>query len=462
MKKKNLIKNSIILILGTTFPKIMMFITLPLYTFFLSKQEYGTYDIIMTLSTLIIPLVTLQLHSSIFRYLIDAKQLFEQKKIISTALITIFLIMLVFLLIAFCIPTSYNHAIRFSIYLYFAINTIFQVFLEIARGLKEKKQYTLASIINAFLIVILSVLFMNNLNNKMLAAFVSINLASIIAAIYLLIATKIWKYISLKCISKELLKEMLIYSIPLIPNSLSWWIINVSDRFIIKFILGVEANAIYAVANKIPSIYSLFYNGFNLAWQESASLELKDDKMYYQNIFTYLSKFLMSGLLILISVLPIIFKLLVVGDYSKSYYQMPILCISLLFSSLSAFFGGIYIATKNSKKLGISSFLASLANIIINIVLIKSIGLYAASFSTLLSFMILTLYRYYDIKKLCHLKINIKLLIIFVLSLSIIVFGYYNENMYFLLANILFSNFIFINFNKKIIQSMIRKLKLLK
>ena len=299
-----------------------------------------------------------------------------------------------------------------------------------------------------------------NLNNKMLAAFASINLAGIITIIYLLIVTKIWKYISLKCVDKKLLKEMLVYSIPLIPNSLSWWIINVSDRFIIKLMLGVEANAIYAVANKIPSIYSLFYNGFNLAWQESASLDSKDNKMYYQNIFTSLSKFLMSGLLILISILPIIFKLLVIGDYNESYYQMPILCISLLFSSLSAFLGGIYIATKNSKKLGISSFMASLTNIIINFVLIKKIGLYAASFSTLVSFLILTLYRYYDIKKLCYLKINIRLLMIFILSLSIVVFGYYNKNLYFLLINIILSNSIFVIFNKEIMQAMIHKVKL--
>lgn len=460
MKKKNLIKNSIILIFGTTLPKIMLFITLPLYTFFLSKQEYGTYDIIMTLSTLIIPLATLQLHSSIFRYLIDTKKLSEQKKIISTALMTIFFITLTLLLVAFCIPVVYNYETKFNIYLYFAVNVIFQVFLEISRGLGKKKQYTLASIINACFIVVLSTLFMHNLNNKILAAFASINLAGIITIVYLLIVTKIWKYISLKYVNKKLLKEMLVYSIPLIPNSLSWWIINVSDRFIIKLMLGVEANAIYAVANKIPSIYSLFYNGFNLAWQESASLDSKNDKMYYQNIFASLSKFLMGGLLILISILPIIFKLLVIGDYNESYYQMPILCISLLFSSLSAFLGGIYIATKNSKKLGISSFLASLMNVIINFLLIKKIGLYAASFSTLVSFFILTLYRYYDIKKLCYLKINIKLLIIFILSLSIIVFGYYNKNMYFLLTNILLSNSIFVILNKEIMQSMIHKVKL--
>ena len=139
---------------------------------------------------------------------------------------------------------------------------------------------------------------------------------------------------------------------------------------------------------------------------------------------------------------------------------MPILCISLLFSSLSAFLGGIYIATKNSKKLGISSFMASLTNIIINFVLIKKIGLYAASFSTLVSFLILTLYRYYDIKKLCYLKINIRLLMIFILSLSIVVFGYYNKNLYFLLINIILSNSIFVIFNKEIMQAMIHKVKL--
>ena len=55
------------------------------------------------------------------------------------------------------------------------------------------------------------------------------------------------------------------YSIPLVPNGISWWIVNVSDRTIITAIIGTAANGIYAVSNKFPTILSSLLGIFNLS-----------------------------------------------------------------------------------------------------------------------------------------------------------------------------------------------------
>ena len=71
--------------------------------------------------------------------------------------------------------------------------------------------------------------------------------------------------------------EMLRYSVPLVPNAISWWIANVSDRLLILYFLGSAMNGIYAAANKIPTIYTTFFSVYNLAWLESVSLSINSN-----------------------------------------------------------------------------------------------------------------------------------------------------------------------------------------
>ena len=75
---------------------------------------------------------------------------------------------------------------------------------------------------------------------------------------------------------KVQLKQALKYAIPLIPNSISWWIINVSDRTMITIIMNSSFNGIYSVANRFATAFVSLYTVFNLSWTESASLNIND------------------------------------------------------------------------------------------------------------------------------------------------------------------------------------------
>ena len=52
------------------------------------------------------------------------------------------------------------------------------------------------------------------------------------------------------------LKEIIKYSVPLIPNMISWWIVSASDRTIISTVLGVAQNGIYSAANKFSGVFT--------------------------------------------------------------------------------------------------------------------------------------------------------------------------------------------------------------
>lgn len=213
----------------------------------------------------------------------------------------------------------------------------------------------------------------------------------------------------------------------MIPNSLSWWIVNVSDRTIISIVLGTMFNGIYTVSCKFSNILNSIFSIFNMSWQESASLHIndKDRDNFFSNIINYLFNLFFCLSLIIIAIIPLFYDLLIGNEYLNSYVYIPILMLGNLFQILIQLFGGIYIAKKLTKQIMNTTILSAIFNFILNILFIKKIGLYAACLSTVLSYAILCIYRYIDVQKYVNVKISKKAIVIDVFLFSICSLLYY-------------------------------------
>ena len=171
--------------------------------------------------------------------------------------------------------------------------------------------------------------------------------------------------------------------------------------------------------------------------------------------------FLTGSMLILISMTPVLFKLLIKGDYELAYNQMSLLYIGVFLSSISSFFGSIYIARKATRAVGVSSMIGAIANCIINITLIKWMGLYAASLSTIVSYLILVVYRGIDINNKGYAAINydknhlVKCILMIIVSALICYQRIFALN----IINVIYGAIFFTLLNKKIINAFVVKIK---
>ena len=86
-EKKRLLKNTVIISIGSITTKILSFLLIPFYTIYLNNTEYGLYDYICTLGTCIIPIVSMLMDESMFRFLIDCKSAEEKKEVITNSLL---------------------------------------------------------------------------------------------------------------------------------------------------------------------------------------------------------------------------------------------------------------------------------------------------------------------------------------------------------------------------------------
>lgn len=453
-REEKLIKNTAILSLGILLPKLAVFVTLPIYTKYLTQSEYGMYDLIINMVSLAIPLITLQIQEGAFRYLIDEKNETKISQIVSTSIFFNLVTIVLISIIVWGVYGAIDVTLKTMILIYFILDAILQVMLQIIRGLGNTKQYSIGSIINASMGVIFVVPILVNLKMGLNGLILALSIAMLISIIYFVKTTDISKYLKIKRFNKKYLKILLKYSVPIIPNSIAWWFLNVSDRMIITGILGLEANAIYAAANKIPTIYNLAYTTFNMAWQESATIEKKseDVEIYYSKMFNYLFKFLLGMMLLLVAVSPFLFKILLDTSYNDAFYQMPILFLGLFFYSFSNFYGGIFVALKETKKIASSSVIAAVVNIIINLMLIQNIGIYAGSISTLVAYIVVAILRARGVQK--HYKIDYKYLsiILGIVLLSIECFLIYIQNWVWYCINFIIVLIIAIILNKQFIK----------
>ncbi len=419
----SLVKNTFILAVGTIAPKLANFIILPLLTAYLTKKEYGTYDLIVTLCFLLIPIATLQIQTAAFRFLIEAKG-DEKKRIITnifayivpTSLISFFIIYFV----SYTIPIF----ARVMIAIYFMAEIIYQTLGQIVRGLSKNKIYSSAAVICSITNMVAIVIFVWRLKWGLNGVLLAITLSVALPTIFIIIRSNILREIDFRYVEKNSIIQMLKYSWPMVPNTISMWVMNASDRLVVTFFLGVEANAVYAVAKKIPNILTLAQSTFTMAWQESASLASSDDDVveYYSDMFDKVFRLMSAVMILVLIALPILFHLLIRGDYAEAYIQMPIIILSMFFYSICSYLGGIYVAEKRTFNVGATTVVSAAVNLFVNLALISFIGLFAASISTLVSYIILSFYRMFNIKKLVDIRYNYKLIVLTVFALSIFCF----------------------------------------
>lgn len=231
-----------------------------------------------------------------------------------------------------------------------------------------------------------------------------------INCIYLFFKLKAWKYYKPKLVDLSLIKEVCGYSLPLVPNQISGWILSASDRTIIAKFLSVAENGVYSVANKFSNLVGTFYGFFNLAWVETVSVHYNDSDRdeFIGDMMETVSNLFVSICVGIIAIMPFVFPVMVNQQYGNAYYQIPILLIAVIFQILVGLYSAIYIALKKSSTIARTTIAGAIINVLVNLALIRFIGLYAASISTLVSYASTALYRRIDIRKYIKIKVNVK------------------------------------------------------
>lgn len=401
---KKLAKNSAVFFIGNLGSKVVTFLIVPFYTYFLTTEEYGTADLVTTTVNLLVPFAMMGMNEAVLRFTVSKEV--ATKTIASNSMLVV--------LIGWAVCWSLYPFFRaFSVIggniVYFllllCLTSFNYVFMQLVRGIGKSKAFAANGVIITFVTAVSNVLALAVLHLGVGGYLVSMTVAQLVGAAHLVVSCRLWTLLSPSNIDKGALKRMLKYCIPLIPNSLMWWIMSASDRYVILFFIGAGANGLYNVAQKIPSIVNIMYNIFMQAWQISAIEERdsEDNAKFQSTVFRYVFVVLaIASSLIAASAYPV-YTFLMSSAYGGSWQPVAMLSLANLFSCIAAFFGTTYVVTKESKKAFSTTVIGAVVNIALTLAFVPFFGIMGAAGATAVSYAVIAIVRARDTRKFVKL-----------------------------------------------------------
>lgn len=437
----------------------MLFILIPIYSFFLSKEELGEYDLILISITLITPLITIQLSDAVYRFLLQEENKRTRQKIISTGFISIIIGYLCFLCLAFCIDSIIQYRFFIEFIVLQLTFCLFYFFQQLTRGLGVSKWFALMGVVNSIVVISLSLLFLLVFELGIQGILFALIIAQLGSILLILSFSDIFSYFTIRYFEKKVALDLIKYSWPLLPNAISWWLIDLGNRYIILFYLNEEFNGIYAIAARYAGVIALFNSIFILTWQDfiiSDSKTKDETEKRASDIFNKFVIFELSLIILITSASKYIIEFTTDIEYHEASNYLPILLLSAGFSAFCAYYGAFYLKRKNTFGVFSTTLIGGLVNIAISVLFINEIGLYAVAIGSLIGFATTLIFRMHTFK----IKINYNSFgILILIYIGVLLLRYY-DNLILSFFSIVICSFIFLIANKPIILSLYQKGKI--
>lgn len=430
MKIENeLAKNSIIFGIGIFGAKAIQFFLIPLYTMYMTTADYSVADLMISSITLVAPLLTLGIGNGILRFVLG-NDCNKGCALSLSLLMCITSTMLLFLFSPFFrrieMFSEWGYFIPFLYFVYTAKSILSQYCKAIGKNII----YAADGIISSFCLTFISIILIAVFKLEILGYLLSVALSNIVSLIWLMCKCHVLITLKQAKIEKSLAVEMVKYSLPLVPNELCWWIIQMSDRYMVTFFCGSELNGLYSMAYKIPSVFNLIVSVFIQAFGITAIVECdsgkkvkgKIDCCRFNDIYrNYLAISFSVGAVLILASRPIAW-LILKNSFYEAWIYIPWLLCAYIVGNLQSFYGSIFAGIKKTNILMISTILGAIFNIILNFLLIPLFGAHGAAYATIVSYIVVYFVRLITIRtyvEMKHEKDRIVISIIFIILESI-------------------------------------------
>lgn len=433
---QTLANNTIVLAIGQFSSKLLVYVMLKFYTEWLGTDGFGDVTNIINASSLLISVVTLSISEGVLRYALDkennGKMVFSIG--INVAVCGLVLFAAAVPLVGFIPMLS---GFQWLIFIYVCTGSIKGICSIYVRARGHVRLFAMDGIITTIATILYNIILLGVFKLGVIGYVLSVSLGDLTSIIFLSLVVRLWRHYRPLGHDKMLRNSMLRYSIPLMPTTVMWWIINVSDTFMVTAFYGSTANGVYSFAYKFPNLASIVVGIFSQAWHMSAITERNSRTIsnFYSNIFNMVQTVMFvaaAGIMLVLR--PIIMPFFGNEDFQFAYFYVPALLCAVVFQSFNNFLSSIYEASNKTTHSFLSSFIGAVSNIALNLLLLNMIApenvpAIGAAIATLVSYVLVFVYRVYDTKKLLYMKIHwskivVNLALIGVMSVSVMFLEY--------------------------------------
>lgn len=404
---KKLFSDTLILGLGTFGSKLLVFLLMPFYTAWLSTDQYSTAELITSTANLLIPLACVGIANGIFRFAADRAS--NKAEVFSSSIALLLGGSCVFLILSPLLGLiDYFDGYLWLIVLYVLLANLQSVCAQYVRAIDRTRLFAVQGILNTVFTVLFNLLLLWWLDLGVTGYVLSVIAGNLVTTVFLVCAARLWNAFRFSNIKKELIKELLWFSLPLVPTTVCWLITDLSDRYMVTYFCGANENGIYSAAYKIPTIINLVSGIFLQAWQFSAVAESSNEeecKEFYSRVFRGFLSVIMIGTAGLILFSRFLSGLLLNSAYFEAWRYMPTLLCAAAIEAVVAFLATVYMVRKKSMHSFVTAMVGTLANLLLNFLLIPRIGALGAALATMASYFAVMLVRLFDVRRMIPFRL---------------------------------------------------------
>jgi len=408
---KYLFNQSAIYGIGLFLRKAIGFFLIPLYTHAFTHVQYGKLAMIYLFSGVLTTLFNLGLNEAFLKQFTDKpnnkKEVFSRFFFFRLAYSSLFLFLIILfssrLSNLFLTPKDINLIQIASIMIW--IECLANPGLLILRITNRSKNYVFLNTIRFIINITLNILFV--LHFKMGIAGVLIGNLGSSLLLFFLLYPEISKFLTIK-FDWAPLKKLLNYGLPILPLSITIWLgLDLIDRWLIKWILGLDKTGIYTLGYQFGTAIGILVFGFCGAWTAFFYNNPENKKAFADSAIIFIRIALILWAILSLFT-PEIFKLMVAEKYWIAQSIIPIIALSYIFLGLEEIFtAGFYIKSRTRLLVPIA-LTPLLINIALNIYLIPRFGIMGAAVATLFSYFLFALFSYLIGNKIFPVNYNLK------------------------------------------------------
>ena len=423
--------------------KGLVFITIPIFTRLLSPDEYGLLSIFKSLVGIFTVLLGFNVWGTVTRYYHEENNDFD--KFLGSNLLFVFIVNLFLMSILFLFKKEVASFLDISSYLFIFIilisvfTVIIKIFLSYLQTSKQSKIYAFISVGKSIFVLALSIILMYILEDS--KYFGRVYAQFFIVLIFSNIIIYFFKDVFEFDFKLKHIKYSLKIGIPLIPHTLSHFILSHFDKIIINQLTGATNTGVYSFAYNVGMIMSVVVLGMNKAWVPIFYENLRDNN--YDKINNLAYKY--SKYICIIAIILILFsKEIVIIMSDKSYYSalslIPIIILGYVGVFLYTLYANYSFYRKKTILISLNTFIAGTTNIGLNYLLIPKFGYTIAAYTTLFSYFLLFELHYLNArfvlkeKLISFNKIFYNLVVLVLVTIGYVFIGNYIDSYYLILV----------------------------
>ncbi len=404
-KLKDTVKQTAIYSIGNISSKLVGFILIPIYTKQMSVEEFGVLSILEISSQILIAFLGLSMHQGLTRWYWDIKDKEKQNSIFftillfvlvfSSAFVILFIIIKKQLAILIFESADYQNLIVLLL-ISAGLQLVSQLITSLMRLQSKAVMFSVTSLVRLIIALFFTIFFIINLKRGVHGIYE----AQIISYIIFVIITIRYILQNIKIsLEGKILKKILIFSYPLTISAVAAVLLNVADRYSIRYIAGFKETGVYSLGFKISSlIKGIFMSSAQFAITPIVykMVNDKNNTRFYSKLATYMT-YAITLIALMVSVFgkELVDLMAKKEDYLVAFKIIPILSVSLI---IDQFRYNIAFGLNIAKKTNIISriiIIVSIINIVLNVILISYFSIYGAAVATLISRIIFCISYYY-------------------------------------------------------------------